>query len=293
MSELMKNNVYVTFCPLCHTNEIIEVADLKKYILGRCKNCSCYINLSFNESKIQDIFGPAYYNNVQEAAFSAGKTGVSDSSLPIYAKGLAEVEKILDGKGTLLDVGAAYGSFVKFALSKGWTARGIEISEYSSTFAREQLGIPVETGTVLDLVNSQAKFDVITLWDVIEHVYDLKETLESIHLLLNKNGVLLISTDNFDSLITDIGFTLKSTIGWNWPLWRFLIPQNSVYLTPSTLFLASEKIGFSLQLLQGIDYPIDKINLSFPQKLLLRMLYGMGNKVNRQSQFLCILRKDN
>jgi len=104
---------------------------------------------------------------------------------------------------------------------------------------------------------------------------------------------LLISTDNFDSLITDIGFTLKSTIGWNWPLRRFLIPQNSVYLTPSTLFLASEKIGYSLQLLQGIDYPIDKINLSFPQKLLLRLLYGMGNKVNRQSQFLCILRKEN
>jgi 2-polyprenyl-3-methyl-5-hydroxy-6-metoxy-1,4-benzoquinol methylase len=293
MGELMKNNVFVTVCPLCHKNEITRVVDLKKYILGRCKNCSCYINLSFNESKIQEVFGDTYYNNVQEAAFAVAKTGGSDSSSTIYEKGLDEVEKILARKGTLLDVGAAYGSFVKIAQGKGWIASGIEISEYSSTFAREQLGIPVETGTVVDLVNSQTTFDVITLWDVIEHVYDLKETLESIHSLLNKNGLLLITTDNFDSLITDIGFTLKSTIGWNWPLRRFLIPQNSVFLTPSTLFLASEKIGYSLQLIQGIDYPIDKINLTFPQKLLLRLLYGMGNKVNRQSQFMCILRKEN
>jgi 2-polyprenyl-3-methyl-5-hydroxy-6-metoxy-1,4-benzoquinol methylase len=74
--------------------------------------------------------------------------------------------------GRLLDVGAATGFFVEQAREVGWDAVGVEPSEWAAAYARNELGVEVRTGTLEAMRFPDGTFDVVTLWEVIEHLPD-------------------------------------------------------------------------------------------------------------------------
>ncbi len=105
----------------------------------------------------------------------------------------------LSGKsGRLLDVGCGLGFFVK-ACEKWpqWEAFGCEISTQAADFAREKLGLKnINAGLVEEAGYEPASFDIITLWDVIEHLADPDSFLKHLHSLLKEGGILFIHTPN-------------------------------------------------------------------------------------------------
>jgi SAM-dependent methyltransferase len=103
--------------------------------------------------------------------------------------------------GQLLDVGCATGDFLDVMRQyPGWEVCGVELSDYASRYAREQLGLDVRTGTLESAQFPEAVFDVVTLWDVIEHLPDPLGTLRQIHRLLRPGGLLVFNTPNLESL---------------------------------------------------------------------------------------------
>jgi SAM-dependent methyltransferase len=77
---------------------------------------------------------------------------------------------------------------------------GIELSQYASEYARTRLGLSVHTGTVEDADFPTEYFDVITLWDVLEHLPDPMKALRILWRWLKPEGLLLLNTPNLDSL---------------------------------------------------------------------------------------------
>lgn len=99
--------------------------------------------------------------------------------------------------GALLDVGCAAGFFLE-ALGPSWQSYGLEPCEEMARVAREKFGDHITIGTFEDYA-SHRTFDVITLWDVIEHVVHPKAVLQKVHTLLRPGGFLFIGTPAAES----------------------------------------------------------------------------------------------
>ena len=100
----------------------------------------------------------------------------------------------------MLDVGAATGFFLNLAREAGWETAGIEPSVSAAQLAREQKKLDVRAGLLEPGVYAPGSFDVITLWDVIEHVPDPVGFSRLVHDLLKPGGVYAINTPDASSL---------------------------------------------------------------------------------------------
>jgi glycosyltransferase involved in cell wall biosynthesis/SAM-dependent methyltransferase len=115
------------------------------------------------------------------------------SSLPIDFRWQQSLLRLFgaDTPGTLLDVGCATGRFLSLARADGHRARGVELANVAAELTR---AMGFEVDATLSDVAADARFDVITAWELIEHVPDLRGTLTAIRDHLAEGGLFLFST---------------------------------------------------------------------------------------------------
>lgn len=120
-------------------------------------------------------------------------------------RGRMKLIRPLLGSGTprLLDVGCATGIFLEVAREAGWHGEGLDISAYALARAQEK-GFEVHRGTLASARLPAGGYDVITMWDLIEHVTDPAAVLAEGHRLLRPGGVLAISTPDAGSLLARV-----------------------------------------------------------------------------------------
>jgi SAM-dependent methyltransferase len=137
-----------------------------------------------------------------------------------------------DGR-PLLDVGAYTGVFVEIAVRHGWDAWGVEPSRWAVGRARAR-GLQMVQGTLETAELPEATFDVVTVWDVIEHLTDPRGTLEQAHRLLKPGGLLVVHT-------IDIESPFARLMGARWP---WLMEMHIYYFSRRTLRAMLEACGF-------------------------------------------------
>ncbi len=126
----------------------------------------------------------------------------------------------------LLDWGCAYGYFLDEARPRLGRVCGVEINEGVAEIARSRLGLDVRSGPSASRSFDAGSFDVITLWDVIEHVSRPRATLLEVARLLRPGGSLYLTTG-------DIGSPLARLLGRRWRLVN--PPQHVTYFSERTL----------------------------------------------------------
>jgi SAM-dependent methyltransferase len=105
------------------------------------------------------------------------------------------ISKLNSGKGSLLDIGAGTGEFLRVAQRKGWVISGVEPNEGARNFACKKNITLDESIAVLE----GRTFDVVTLWHVLEHMTDLQNTIQKIQQLVKTGGTLVVAVPNFNS----------------------------------------------------------------------------------------------
>ncbi len=98
----------------------------------------------------------------------------------------------------LLDYGCGTGIFLQKAIEKGWQAIGIELSEKALIECRNK-NLTVYTSIEELPSEKEAEFDVITMFEVIEHLSEVNETIDFLSSLLRINGVFYNTTPNFNN----------------------------------------------------------------------------------------------
>ncbi len=141
-----------------------------------------------------------YYESEDYISHTDEKRGLLSTCYQIVKKwSLQKKTKLIftqnNGLGSLLDVGAGTGDFLKVAKEKGWEVAGVE-PNVNATKLASQKGVVLKP-ELKDFEGNQ--FDVITLWHVLEHVPNLEETIAQLSGLLKPNGVLIIAVPNFKS----------------------------------------------------------------------------------------------
>lgn len=127
------------------------------------------------------------------------------------------IEQLNSGKGSLLDVGAGTGAFLKASAGKGWRIAGVEPNKKARDIA---FGKDVSLNESLAELG-QDQFDVVSLWHVLEHMPDLHNVVEQLKMLVKPGGHLLIAVPNFKSY--DAKFYKEFWAAYDVPrhLWHF------------------------------------------------------------------------
>ena len=156
-----------------------------------------------------------------------------------------KVEKYTGKKsGKILDIGCATGVFLKEMQDHGWEAFGVEPSQYAADVAVTQLGLNVFNGYLDQVQFDDNFFDVITLWDVFEHLPDPVATLKIIKGKLRPGGNLVITMPNTDSWERKI--FKQYWAGWEVPRHNHIFSEASItYLLKQNDMQIDHLISFS------------------------------------------------
>jgi 2-polyprenyl-3-methyl-5-hydroxy-6-metoxy-1,4-benzoquinol methylase len=140
------------------------------------------------------------------------------------------------GRGRLLDFGCGGGSYLQRMQSQGWEVTGLDFSASTVARLRSELGLTVLAGTLPhpDLREPET-FDVITMWQSLEHVHEPMKVLRAAHRLLAPGGKLVVAVPNVDSL----------PFRWFGQAWSGLdLPRHLTHFAPWTLRLMLHRSGF-------------------------------------------------
>jgi 2-polyprenyl-3-methyl-5-hydroxy-6-metoxy-1,4-benzoquinol methylase len=127
--------------------------------------------------------------------------------------------------------------------------RGVEFSKTHAAQARERLGLDVWEGDFLAAPLDDAAFDVVTMWDFLEHVLDPRAVLAKCHRLLARGGVALVFTIDTTSLFNEAGALLHRLSGGGAVRVLELLYdyRHNYYFTKPSLTRLLETSGFRIE----------------------------------------------
>lgn len=114
------------------------------------------------------------------------------------------IRKYVD-KGKVLDIGCGRGLFLDVMRRHGWTVKGVEFDRESAANASSAYGIDVIPASGMGSELPEGHFEVVTMYHVLEHVYDPVGTIRECARVLRKGGLLVVSVPNVLSLQAAFG----------------------------------------------------------------------------------------
>ncbi len=235
-----------TECPLCEARAISFWADRRGHDLYRCESCRLIFVFPM-PAHLEDVYTADYFTGAEQGHGYTDYEREKQAMSSTFEEYLRRIQMRLPAPAKLLDVGAATGTFIELASKAGYAAEGVELSPYAAEAARKK-GLRVVTGRLEDGDYAPGSFDVITLFDVFEHVTDPKGILDSAKRLLRPGGILVVNTVDAESLYARM-------LGKYWHL--IVPPEHLLYFSVSNFSSFVTRNGFTVR-------ETAKIGKSFP-----------------------------
>lgn len=189
------------FCYLCRSPHTQLAFEKNGYQYSKCLDCRLYA-LLLNEPYpkfLKRYYDEGYFRGDPNRCAYADYQGdekIIKKNMKVY---LQEILRFKKG-GKLLDVGCSLGFFLELAKEAGFETFGIDISSYALSEAQKRGLTDLKLGELSQVDFPQNSFDVICLFDVIEHFQDPRAELSRANKLLKEDGILIIETGNLKSL---------------------------------------------------------------------------------------------
>tara|TARA_Y100000588_G_scaffold354560_1_gene408947 strand:- start:2080 stop:2820 length:741 start_codon:yes stop_codon:yes gene_type:complete len=140
---------------------------------------------------------PRYPEEVIYSGYASADESQYDSQHEIrvssFYKALRSMRQHLPGAGAkVLDIGTGGGAFIEAAARVGYVAKGLEPSEFLVSQCLKR-GLDVALGSVDNFQLPERSYDMVCMWDVLEHIPRPKDALRQLRPLLKQDGVLLIN----------------------------------------------------------------------------------------------------
>jgi 2-polyprenyl-3-methyl-5-hydroxy-6-metoxy-1,4-benzoquinol methylase len=224
-------------CNLCGADDPERVLTKHGFTIVRCRQCGlAYVTPRPDAASLIALYGDErYYRNLNASPFGypdyLGERWLLER---LVARRLSTIEKRVGRRGRLLDVGCATGVLVEAASARGWTAMGVDVSDFATAQCLAR-GIDVRRGDVWSAGLPRDHFDVVVLDDTIEHLPDPGRALHEIRQVLRPGGLLTLNTPNDDGW-------LRRLMGRHW--FHCKPPEHLYYFSPRTLRALLERQGF-------------------------------------------------
>jgi ubiquinone/menaquinone biosynthesis C-methylase UbiE len=222
-------------CPDCGSLNRVTKFIEPPFRIVKCCNCALvYLGNPSDDGLIYE----EYYGSHEPDGRKYRANSDDPSLAELYAINMERIVRLKKMKpvGKLLDVGCGRGNFLKIAQDHGFNVQGIDISKSAIEYARKHFGVNADDSTLDDLVSTDARFDVITLWHVLEHLVEPFNYLLQVRSLLKDEGICIVEVPNLNSL--KFQTARHKWKGGNHPLYH------RTFFTVSTLRRALLKTGF-------------------------------------------------
>jgi 2-polyprenyl-3-methyl-5-hydroxy-6-metoxy-1,4-benzoquinol methylase len=228
-------------CGLCGSESSREKFRDGPFSVVTCTSCGLtYVTPRLAENALlEHVYDEAYWTS--DAAKTRGYTDYrSDAPLYLrtYRRRLGVIRRHFSRPGRVLDVGCAAGYFLAVMQEEGWDVTGLEPSAPILEQAAARIGAEnVRTGLLNESGLEPRSFDLVTLWDVLEHMPDPVAALAEARELLAPGGKLLIETQNVDSLAAKV-------LGRRWQHYKHA--EHIYHFNPSTIERVLSEAGLRI-----------------------------------------------
>jgi len=280
-----------TECPLCKKKEWDILYRLDKFNIVRCRSCSLiFRDIYLSADSAKNLYSKGYFTNEQADYFF----NYPEEKENLFRSRMRMLRPYVSKNGKLLDVGCAIGTFLKIARDSGLEVKGVETSEYAAGYARDNYGLDVIRGEFnAAKFSKDDTFDVITMWDVVDHAEDPIVFLKDAASILKKGGYMFVETTMEDSLVYAVcGGVYKLSFGLiKGPAAKGHPVHHSTFFSRPTLRKALESCGMEIRDVALSEYPARFFPGGFFSKMLFKLFYVLGNKLNKPLMVTFVARK--
>lgn len=267
-------------CRLCKSKKLSVFLSLKDFKLLKCSSCQIIFIDPFPSATLQkeanrELYGRQMVQKEYWKKLPQLKRRVK--------KAVTELQKFKkDGK--LLDVGCGFGLFLEMAKEAGFKVYGVEMEKETVKAVQEKFGLKnIYQKNIKEIGFPERYFDVITLFDILEHLENPEVILKELKKLLKPNGVLVVQSPNIKSIM----FKLTKE-KWNW----LLFPNHLYHFTPKSLASLLNDSGYKIIYRKTFD-DISEFNYNLLDAWNIKksrgIIYKIIWKAIRESRFLLFL----
>lgn len=219
-------------CHICSSTEVDVYCEKNRHTLYRCTVCH-FIFVYPIPKNLGAVYGEGYFHDAGGQEFGYSDYDSDKEPMRHIFEQYLDIFATFSKRKTILDIGCATGYFLDLAKTRGWKTYGVEISEYAAQEAQSR-GHTVHVGELPNLLIKE-KVDIVTLWDVLEHVDDPRAYLKAVHALLHDGGYLAINTVDTSSVWA---LLMKKR-------WHLIVPPEHIhYYAPNNLKQLLTETGF-------------------------------------------------
>ena len=284
-------------CRICGNVNNKVLYRIKPFNVVECLGCKAtFIVFKEEYKETRELYSPDYYREREEYFLKNcvvdPLNGKDNPNIKDFKEGLQVIESY-KSVGRLLDVGCAMGVFLALAKQRKWECFGVDLSEYAIEFAKKEFGLDCFAGPLKEAKLPDNHFDVITLWDSIEHFERPVEELKELKRVLADDGILLLNTPNVESLTRLIVHWLYVVTGGTikYPVEKLYHRFHLYYFSPATLTFLLDKAGFRVVEMKKKNIPIIKARGNKVEKLVMRGLSFLERVTNREYELFVVAQK--
>lgn len=222
-------------CPLCGSREVMDFMHApdrfhmrtELYTLMHCSHCSC---VWLANPPSPEGMSRHYDADYHRAIVAAGEVSAGN-------RWQREREVISEYKsgGSVLDIGCSSGGFLSTMKGPSWKLYGIEMEHSTAERARKNTGAEVFTGDALDAPFAPETFDLVTTFDVLEHVYQPREFVTKINGWLKPGGI-------YYAVLPNINSWEARMLGSYW--YGLELPRHLFHFSPRSLSMLMKSSNF-------------------------------------------------
>lgn len=239
----------VEICPVCGESQITFAFSRLGLDIWKCHTCTH----RFQNPRITFDKATELYADDKTASDIYTQPIQKEIDRIKYSYGLSLIDQLEPpSRNRIMDFGCGAGVFLDVAQKEGWkTCVGIDAnSRYSQTF-QESSGIQYINSTFekIDRNRLGKEYDCISLWNVLEHLYDLRKIISELKYILKPNGLLFIMVPNVESLASRIIRDKSATFNW----------KHVGHFSPKSLKVLMQQNGLKIEHLETVISEIDNI----------------------------------
>ncbi len=191
----------ITACPACASRRCGRRFVKNGLAIHACRVCGTWFVADPPPPEtLREIYREGYFTeSLAQHAGTPAEAAAWRATQSNARRRLRTLRRIAPNARRLLDVGCGTGAFLSVARAD-YACEGVDISSEAVRVVRDELGVPARSGDLLTLDLPEAAYDVVTLFDVIEHVPRPAEVVGRVRELLAPDGVVMLTTGDVDSL---------------------------------------------------------------------------------------------
>lgn len=239
------SRVHYTHCPVCGSAGLTNVLQAKDHTVSgelfwivECQACS----LRFTQDVPDEMSIAPYYRSESYISHTDTSKGLVNRLYhQVRKRTLAHKRKLIEKitgltGGKLLDVGSGTGSFLHEMKTHGWDTAGLEPDEGARKMAKERYQLELAGISHLSQLTA-GRFDVITLWHVLEHIHQLAATIQQLKAVLKDTGKLVIAVPNYTA--ADAGIYKAYWAAYD-------VPRHLYHFSPQSMKVLMEQNGLKI-----------------------------------------------